>query len=160
VKCACPCGEKFEPARSNQVYLNAEHRERDKNRRWPVKRQSLLLVPLRDSRGARKKAKTTGVTPLLGTQMAQTKKREPDWPHVEMFDKLFEEDCLLTGRQVARLLAVSPGTLKGWRRTKKGRTGEGPEFIRVGGLRVRYSLRAVREYLSEHTLRRQGEGQR
>ena len=33
MKCACPCGEEFEPERSNQVYLDAKHRQEGKNKR-------------------------------------------------------------------------------------------------------------------------------
>jgi hypothetical protein len=79
MKCACLCGKEFEPVRSNQVYFNAEHRQRDKNRRWPRKRQSFLPVLSRNGRGARRKARTSGVPPLLGSQIAQSKPRTLLW---------------------------------------------------------------------------------
>src|ERR1035437_4856449 len=74
MKCACHCGEEFEPERSNQKYVNAEHRQRDKNRRWPVRRQSKDVVASRNGRGMRQQPQTSGVTPLLGTELAQTKR--------------------------------------------------------------------------------------
>ena len=76
--CACPCGKEFEPKRSNQVYLNAAHRKRDSNRRWPVKRQSLLPVPLRRGHRKSQKAETSYVTSHQG-QMAQSKPRTLLW---------------------------------------------------------------------------------
>lgn len=66
--CACPCQQEFEPRRCNQIYLSAEHRRRDKNRRWPVKRQSVLPVALRNGPRNRQEAQTSGVTPLLDTE--------------------------------------------------------------------------------------------
>ena len=86
-------------------------------------------------------------------------RRKPDFSSVPLNAGITEEDCLLTSRDVARLLAVSPDTLKGWR-SRNPRTGTGPEFIRLGGLRVRYSFRAVHEYLSKATVRRQSKGKR
>jgi len=86
-------------------------------------------------------------------------RRKPDFSNVPLNAGITEEDCLLTSRDVGRLLAVNPQTLKGWR-SQNPRTGTGPEFIRVGGLRVRYSLRAVREYLRKATVRKQSKGKR
>jgi hypothetical protein len=77
--CLCPCGEEFELKRSNQVYFDAEHRQKDKNRRWPRKRQSLLPVPLGNGLGKRRKARTSGVPPLLGIEMAQARPRTLLW---------------------------------------------------------------------------------
>lgn len=68
VKCACPCGEDFEAERSNQKYVNAEHRQRDKNRRWPVRRQSKDGIASRSGRRMRQQPQTSGVTPLPGTE--------------------------------------------------------------------------------------------
>ena len=77
--CACPCGKEFEPKRSNQVYFDAEHRQADKDRRWPRKRQSFLPVLPRNGPGGRRKARTSGVPPLLGTQVARPKPRTILW---------------------------------------------------------------------------------
>jgi hypothetical protein len=70
-----------------------------------------------------------------------------------------EEDFLLTTQAVARLLAVNSYTLKAWR-SRKYRVRPGLPFIRVGERFVRYSLRDVREYLSERIVRGQSKGQR
>jgi hypothetical protein len=79
VLCACPCQKEFEPKRGNQIYFNAEHRQKDKNRRWPRKRQSAFPAPFGSGLGAHRKARTSGVPPLLGTQMAQPKPRTLLW---------------------------------------------------------------------------------
>jgi len=79
-------------------------------------------------------------------------KRKPNFPNFPPVADIPEGERLLRPREVAELLSVSMGTIRGWR-SRNPRTGEGPEFIRVGGLRVRYSLRALREYLSERTVR-------
>jgi len=156
MKCACPCKREFEPKRKGQIYFEARCRQRDKNRRWPVKRLSASLETLRDAQGKRGKAKTSGVTPLPGTEMAQTKKRAPNWQRVEMLDTLLEEYRLLTARETARLLGVTVHTLHGWRSRNPRAGREGPPFIRIGGRvgRVRYSLRVLREYLSGRTVTR------
>jgi predicted DNA-binding transcriptional regulator AlpA len=78
-------------------------------------------------------------------------KRRPNFPNFPPI-AVSKEDCLLTTRDVARLLAVSAGTVKDWR-NRSGRPEKGPEFIRFGGS-VRYALRAVRKYLSKRTVRR------
>ena len=79
-------------------------------------------------------------------------RRKPDFSNIPPAPGVAEEDRLLTSRDVARLLAVSLDTVKGWR-SRKPRTGTGPPFIRIGGDegRIRYSLRALRKYLAEHT---------
>jgi hypothetical protein len=79
-------------------------------------------------------------------------KRKPNFQHFPPTAQVSEEDCLLTSRDVARLLAVDPQTVKGWR-SRNPRTGTGPSFIRIGGRvgRIRYSFQAVREYLRERT---------
>ncbi len=128
MKCACLCGEEFEPKRSNQVYLNAEHRQRDKNRRWPVKRQIDFRATSRDRLGERRETETSGVTPLLGTQMAQTKKERI---RERMGRKQSSE--FLSPLQVARLLGVSAWNLLLWRKK-----GFGPPFLRVTHNIIRY----------------------
>ena len=72
-------------------------------------------------------------------------------PNFSNMDTDIESDRLLKAREVARILSVSVDTLRGWR-SKNPCTGVGPEFVRVGGLRVRYSLRAIREYLRRNTV--------
>ena len=154
MKCACPCGREFEPKRKGQIYFDAQCRQRDKNRRWPLKRQSVLPVALGNGPSKRSKAKTSGVTPLPGTQMAQAEKRAPDWPRVEMFDRVLKEDRFLTPREVAQLLGVSVFTVRGWRSGNSRAGREGPEFVRIGGRvgRIRYSLRSLRRYLVERAI--------
>ncbi len=87
-------------------------------------------------------------------------KREPDWRNVEEVDGIIDRERLLTPREAARLLGVSPYTLHGWR-GRNPRCGRGPEFIRVGGLpsggsrhgRIRYRLAALRQFIEEGTVR-------
>lgn len=55
---------------------------------------------------------------------------------------------LLTTQEAAQLLAISPETLKWWRRRGQ-RTG--PDFIRLGK-RVRYSLQGLNSYLNRRTV--------
>jgi predicted DNA-binding transcriptional regulator AlpA len=140
VKCACPCGEEFKPKRSNQIYLNVKHRQRDRDRRWPRKRQSALLVTLTNTLEKRQDARPSDCPQLLGTD-AQTELLATG-----------EEGRLLNAREVARLLSVSVGTLKGWR-SANPRSGVGPPFVRLGGHSVRYSPFALRQYLRERTER-------
>lgn len=71
--------EDFTPARSNQVYKNAEHRREDSNRRWPVKRQSLLPVVSRSGHKKRQKAGASYVTLHQGEAVAQSKPRTLLW---------------------------------------------------------------------------------
>lgn len=77
--CLCGCGREFEPKRKNQIYFSAEHRRRDSNRRWPVRRQSLLPVSFRRGHRERQKEQASYVTSHEGTQMAQAKPRTILW---------------------------------------------------------------------------------
>ena len=117
MKCAYPCGEEFEPKRSNQVYVNAKHRKRDSNRRWPVKRQSGLPEASRDGLSERREAKISHVTLLRGTKMAHRKKRPQ----------------FLTSAEVVDFLRIGKRTLERWR-TKR----TGPPFVRMTRSNVRY----------------------
>ena len=137
--CLCRCGKEFEPKRSNQRYLNAEHRQKDKNRRWPVKRQWLLPLPFRNGLGKRSKARTSGVTPLLGGQMAQVK------PHAIVGPPASGSPELLTVPEVARLLRVSRWTLWEWRRN-----GAGPPCVRLSRGVIRYPRRILADWLNQH----------
>jgi hypothetical protein len=128
VKCACLCGEEFEPKRSNQIYVNAKHRKRDSNRRWPVKRQSASPEPSRNGLRERGKAETSHVTSLLGETVAQTKQQRRN----EAMRKQ-ESSEFLSPVQVARLLGVSGWSLLLWRKR-----GFGPQFIRVTRNIIRY----------------------
>ena len=58
---------------------------------------------------------------------------------------------LLTTEQAARILAISPNTLKWWR-VRRYRSG--PDFIRLGrgGGRIRYSQQALMAYLRKQTI--------
>jgi hypothetical protein len=83
-------------------------------------------------------------------------RRKPIFSNIPPDAGITEEDLLLTTQDVARLLAVNPYTLKAWR-SRKYRDRSGPPFIRVGGHFVRYSLRTLREYLSERTVQKRAE---
>jgi hypothetical protein len=86
-------------------------------------------------------------------------RHKPLFPNIPPDAGITEEDFLLTTQDVARLLAVNPYTLMAWR-CKQDRAGVGLPFIKVGTRFVRYSLRDVREYLSERTVQGQSKGQR
>lgn len=143
--CACPCQQEFQRGRSNQIYLNAEHRERDKNRRWPVKRQSVLPVALRNGLGNRQEAKTSGVTPLRGTESPPGGKKAMRTgvelrlaqlgllAKVQFRDFSLPESDLLTGLEVSRFLRVSRWTLCAWRRA-----GQGPPFVKLTRNKIFY----------------------
>lgn len=137
--CPCPCGREFEPKRSNQRYLNAEHRQKDKDRRWPRKRQSLLPVPFRDGLAAHRKAKTSGGPPLLGTRMAEVKS------HTIVGLPAAKSVELLTISEVAHLLRISRWELSDWRRN-----GAGPPYLKLSYKIIRYPRRALADWLSQH----------
>jgi len=139
VICACPCGKEFEPKRSNQVYLSAEHRQKDKNRHWPRKRQSLLPVPLRDGFAAHRKATTSGVPLLLGTRMAQPK------PHTIVGLPAAKSAGLLTISEVVHLLRISRWELSDWRSK-----GSGPPYLKLSYRIIRYPRRALADWLNQH----------
>jgi predicted DNA-binding transcriptional regulator AlpA len=147
VKCACPCGKEFEPRRSNQRYLNAEHRQKDKNRRWPRKRQSLSPAPLRNALGAHRKARASGVPPLLGTQMAQAKL------HAIVGLPAAKSAELLTISEVAHLLRISRWGLWNWRRR-----GSGPPYLKLSRGVVRYPRRVLADWLNQHVLSNVSDG--
>ena len=138
MKCACPCGEEFEPERTNQVYVNAQHRKRDKNRRWPVKRQSVSPELPRNGPTERSRAQTSGVTPLLGTDMAQTQNQR-----VFEARRKRESAEFLSRRQVADLLGVSVWSLIWWRRSHCG-----PPCVKVGRNTVRYPREELDKWLA------------
>ena len=138
MKCACPCGEEFEPSRSNQIYFNGEHRKRDKNRRWPVKRQFKDRATSRSGPQSHQQAQTSGVTPLQGTEMAQTKRER-----LKAKNGRRASTELLTSFEVADRLGLSPWALTAWRRHHKG-----PPFVRVGRKTIRYPRRDFDEWLA------------
>jgi hypothetical protein len=78
-------------------------------------------------------------------------RRKPNFPNLSPLADIAEADQLLTTDDVARLLAVNPYNLKAWR-SRKDRAGLGPPFIKLSRRCVRYSLRALRDYLSERTV--------
>ena len=51
---------------------------------------------------------------------------------------------LLTTNEVAKRLALSPYTLKVWRML-----GKGPKFVKIGGRSIRYSEKALADYLAK-----------
>ena len=56
-----------------------------------------------------------------------------------------EDDALLTPREAAEMLRVSPATLADWRVDRRG-----PAFIRFGRV-VRYRMSAIRAHLDSCT---------
>jgi predicted DNA-binding transcriptional regulator AlpA len=149
MKCACPCGKEFEPRRSNQVYVNARHRQRDKDRRWPRKRQLAPPMALRNGPTERQEAQASGVPPLLGTEMAETKR---DRLRTRWGRRRSNE--FLTEFQVADLLGLGAWTLTKWRKR-----GKGPPFLQIGRNTVRYPRRELRAWVRA-SLNRSGKPER
>jgi hypothetical protein len=58
-----------------------------------------------------------------------------------------EFETLLTEEDAARLLGICKGTLRNWRCKNRG-----PAYVRVGSA-VRYTARALREYIEIRTRR-------
>jgi DNA-binding transcriptional regulator YiaG len=148
--CLCGCKTEFEPTRANQVYANAEHRKRDKNRRWPVRRQSPAGSDATEANASAEKRCTAGVTPLQGDI-----DRSFDSPQILApgeisdlckIDATIRRERLLTAAEVAKILNVSVSTLHGWR----GRRYKRPlKFVRISGPRVRYRLRDLKDWLDK-----------
>ena len=139
MKCACPCEQEFEPKCKGQIYFNAACRQRDKNRRWPVKRQSLPPALPRNGLGARQEAQQGGVTPLLGIRMADAKRGTILGQFLT--GRHSGEECL-TRQEVANLLGVTRWTGWYW-----GNRGLGPSFVKLVG-RVRYPRRDFDEWVA------------
>ena len=76
-----------------------------------------------------------------------------DLPHVRTLDRVIEELRLLSTPEVARLLGLSPNTVKYWRRRSQ-RTG--PKFVRLGK-HVRYSWKDLSDYLKSRAARSRGQ---
>lgn len=74
-------------------------------------------------------------------------RRKPDFPSLPPIAGITEQDYLLRPRDAARVLGVSLTTLRQWKRSKR----LGPSFVMVGGT-TRYSLRALRQYMSVRTV--------
>jgi len=130
--CACPCGKEFEPKRKNQIYLSAEHRRRDSNRRWPVKRQSLLPVSFRNAYRGRQRAETGYVTSHKGTEMPET-----------LTGTLVPE--FLTTSDVAQVLQLSTWTVRRWRKADVG-----PPFIKISRRTLRYPRPFFDDWVTKH----------
>jgi Helix-turn-helix domain len=64
-------------------------------------------------------------------------------------DRQLDGDRLLTTSQAARMLGVSPATVKWWRTWAH----RGPDFVKLGPGKsaVRYSLKALRRFIAERT---------
>lgn len=138
MKCACKCGEEFEPERGNQIYKDASHRQRDKERRWPRKRRSAFRVILRNGYRERQEAQTSGVPPLLGTEMAETLRERRKVKNRRMNSNQF-----LSRFQVAELLGISLWTLIYWQKN-----GKGLQFIKLGPHTVRYPAAELNKWLA------------
>jgi predicted DNA-binding transcriptional regulator AlpA len=133
VKCASPCQQEFEPKRKNQIYVNAEHRRKDSNRRWPVKRQSALPGALRNGPGKLQEAKTSYVTlhggPSLPSIVRQALTRE----RRRKFKGDPDSAEMLTAYEVSRLLRISYYTLLEWRKS-----GEAPPSVVLSPRIIRF----------------------
>ena len=57
-------------------------------------------------------------------------------------------DRLLTTREAAGVLGVSPGTLQNWRWR-----GEGPPIVKVGAQAVRYAEADLQAFVDSHRIR-------
>ena len=143
--CLCGCKTEFEPKRRNQIYVSAEHRKRDSNRRWPVRRQSVLPWASRNGLGGRREAKTSYVTLLLGTQMARTKSGTLLAGGDAFGQARARRKLLLTTAEVAEFLRVSTWTVRAWRMQQIG-----PPFIKIGGWAIRYPWAALVAYLQRN----------
>src|SRR5579872_181570 len=136
--CACLCGEEFQPKRCNQIYLNSRHRQKDRDRRWPRKRQAALPASLTNTHGEPVDAQASDCPQLLGANMAKTnqarvKRRTGKQPSSEF----------LTRRQVADILGVSVWALIWWQRR-----GEGPPLMKLGRSTVRYPVGKFKRWLA------------
>lgn len=149
--CACPCQQEFVPRRCNQVYLNARHRQRDKDRRWPRKR---VPVALRNGPTERQEAKASGVQPLPSTESPPEGKkavrREVEarlaqlglLAKIEFGEFALPDSELLTTFEVARFLRVSRETLCNWRRANHG-----PPFVKLSRHHLCYLRRGLGRWL-------------
>jgi predicted DNA-binding transcriptional regulator AlpA len=137
--CACPCRREFEPKRRNQIYLNAEHRQKDENRRWPVKRGTNFGAAFRNGPGERQEARASGVTPLLGGEMAKANRA------TVLGDSGGFSSRMLSTYELACFLGVSRWTLRAWRKT-----GIGPPFLKLTRGSVRYPRALLEKWIKEH----------
>jgi hypothetical protein len=146
VKCACPCQQEFTPQRQNQVYVDARHRQRDKDRRWPRKRQSAFPVAPRNGPGERQEAKASGGPPLRGAQVAPIDCRALKREKRRKLKGDTNSAKMLTAYEVSRLLRVSYYTLFEWRKD-----GEGPPFVRCSPHIIRYPRHRLARWLCAQT---------
>ena len=56
-------------------------------------------------------------------------------------------DNLLSTKEAAQLLGLAPGTLRNWRRRKRG-----PKYIKLSRSLVRYRRKHLEEFLSERVV--------
>ncbi len=62
--------------------------------------------------------------------------------------KTTNEQRLVTEKQAAKLLSVSPRTLRNWRTR-----GGGPRFVKISGRCIRYSIADINEWTKKRTKR-------
>jgi hypothetical protein len=139
MKCACLCGQEFEPTRGNQKYLDASHREKMRNQRSPLKRVSKHKAALLDALGERQEANSAMVTMLRRSRTAKTKSRSQKPKY-----GIKESGEFLTAFQVAGLLGISSWMLQRWR--TQGPLG-GPPFVKIGKRTVRYPRQGFEAWL-------------
>jgi Helix-turn-helix domain len=80
-------------------------------------------------------------------------RQKGDSPCVWMSSEVTEDELLLNGHEAARLLGLSPRTLKYWR--AEGHR-KGPPYVKLGDSPkacVRYSLKELRRFISSRTVR-------
>ena len=153
--CICPCRQEFEPRRKNQIYLSAAHRQRDKDRRWPRKRQSAFPAASRNGPTERQEASASGGLPLPGTEGDPIGRTEAMRKGIELRlaqlgllakihfgDIELPEADLLTTFEVSRYLRISRWTLGVWRTIHQG-----PPFVRLSRNEIRYLRRGLGRWL-------------
>ena len=65
---------------------------------------------------------------------------------LSFFDSVRMGELVLSSREAAAALHVSPGTLVRWRREKTG-----PPYVQMGG-RIMYRPSAIQQWLTAHTV--------
>ena len=145
--CACRCQQEFEPKRRNQIYVNAEHRQKDKERRWPRKRYPVSPVASRNGLGKRREPKTSGGPPHPGDTLAQIVAQALRAQKRRKIRESPKSAEMLTAYEVSRLLRVSYYTVLEWRKNLKG-----PPSVTCSPRVIRYPRRGLGRWLRDRTV--------
>lgn len=137
--------------RTNQKYVNAQHRTRAQNLRTPVRRSKPITIGSSDGFGEPQQACYSTVTEGSPFNSAQSSGGPQilapgEISELQSIDAIICREKLLTSREVAGILGISVSTLHSWRRTK---FKFAPRFVRIAGPRVRYRLRDLRAWLGK-----------